>query len=193
MARPKEFDTQAALDKAIQVFWHKGYEATSTRDLVAAMGIGRQSLYDTYGDKQSLFVAALDSYQERMVGPVLAKLDAPQAGLAEIRSYFNKVVRNFTAGSRRACLMINSTVELVAKEEAVSQSVGRHLARLHQVFTRALSQGGERGEIPALDVKAVAWVLTNTAVGLGVLAKGGTPRPALQSVVDSVLTMLEPP
>ena len=75
MARTKEFDVDAALDRAIELFWAQGYEATSLNDLLDHMEIGRQSLYDTFGDKHALFLAALDRYRAKMVALFLGPLD----------------------------------------------------------------------------------------------------------------------
>ena len=87
MARPKEFDIDQVLDRATELFWTKGYEETSMRDLEEGLGVGRQSLYSTFGDKRDLFLAALDRYsslQQERIEPLLA----PDAGLAAIRAYF---------------------------------------------------------------------------------------------------------
>src|SRR3546814_21123720 len=86
MARPKGFDTAAALERAMELFWQQGYAATSMEQLVAAMGISRQSLYDTYGDKHALFLAALDSYCAMLEAALLAPLKKPGAGLAELHA-----------------------------------------------------------------------------------------------------------
>src|ERR1700761_2243502 len=85
MARPREFDRDVALDRAIGVFWANGFAATSTEDLTAAMGIGRQSLYNAFGDKRRLYLEALGAYQARSVGGHLARLNGPVSPLEGVR------------------------------------------------------------------------------------------------------------
>ena len=77
MARPKAFDVERALDRAVEVFWTRGYEATSLCDLLEHMEIGRQSLYDTFGDKHGLFLAALERYRRAMSQSLLGALERP--------------------------------------------------------------------------------------------------------------------
>src|SRR5690349_24968801 len=102
MPRPKSFDQDTVLDQAVQLFWERGYEATSMADLEAHLGLGRQSLYNTFGDKQALFLKALERYRNDVGGEALARLNAPGAGLDAIRSVFHWVVESLTApGPRR--------------------------------------------------------------------------------------------
>jgi AcrR family transcriptional regulator len=97
MARPKTFDPSVALEQAMEVFWLKGYEATSMQDLVVAMGINRASLYATFEDKRQLFLAAIAHYDDTVVRPAIAPLEAPGAAKAEIVQHFQ---RSTTAGLR---------------------------------------------------------------------------------------------
>ena len=88
MARPKAFDVDQALERAMELFWRQGYLATSLPDLVEHMGIGRQSLYDTFGDKRQLFLQALDRYAAVMIGGALGRLEEPGASLDDLKSSF---------------------------------------------------------------------------------------------------------
>ena len=89
MPRPKSFDPDHALDRAMCAFWKKGYASTSISDLTKAMGINKFSLYSTFGDKRAVFLAALDRYSAQVVGTLLDTLENPESGLAEIRGYFD--------------------------------------------------------------------------------------------------------
>jgi len=92
MARPKEFDCDVVLDKAMALFWRQGYEATSIQDLVTHMGINRQSLYDTFGSKRQLYLAVMDRYIDRVVSRRLTVVNASSAATGAIRQFFSDVV-----------------------------------------------------------------------------------------------------
>src|SRR6185436_6859072 len=109
MPRPKSFDEDAVLEQAVQLFQERGYEGTSLADLETHLGLGRQSLYNAFGDKQTLFLKALERYQRAVGEGALAPIFAPGAGLAAIRAFFTATVKSLTApGPRRACLMANT-------------------------------------------------------------------------------------
>jgi TetR/AcrR family transcriptional repressor of nem operon len=106
MARPKEFDPDQALDRAVELFWRKGYEATSIQDLVEALGINRSSLYGTFGDKHALYLAAIDRYCEDVVAPRVAELDQAASPRAAIRQLFLSLPTRATRRrERRGCLL----------------------------------------------------------------------------------------
>ena len=130
MARPKSFDPDDALDEAMRAFWRRGYAATSIHDLTEAMGINKFSLYSTFGDKRAVFLAALDRYTKRVVGTMLADLEAPEAGLAEIRQYFEIIVGGATRSHEVCgCLMTNSGIELAPEDAEIRRKVRKHLRR----------------------------------------------------------------
>src|SRR5919199_5772684 len=106
MARPKSFDQDAVLDQAAQLFRERGYEGTSMADLETYLGLGRQSLYNTFGDKHKLFLKALDRYRKEVSDAALVELTAPDAGLEAIRAFFHAAVEAHTArGPRLGCLL----------------------------------------------------------------------------------------
>ncbi len=88
MARPREFERDVVLDRAMQVFWSRGYEATSIQHLVDRMGIQRGSLYDTFGDKRALFFAAINRYDRVVTAKLVAVLEEPGSGKDAIRRLF---------------------------------------------------------------------------------------------------------
>src|SRR5262245_45794190 len=97
MPRPKSFDEDAVLDRAAQLFQQCGYEATSLADLEAHLGLGRQSLYNAFGDKQSLFLKALERYQRTVTTDDLSRLKSSGGGLDAIRAHFRATVESLTA------------------------------------------------------------------------------------------------
>lgn len=179
MARCKQFDADAALDRAMKVFWDKGYAATSIQDLVEAMQINRFSLYATFGDKADLYLAACDKYCESVVSQMLGELEAGQAGLASLRRYFDQLIR-VNSGSRRGCLMVNSAIELALSDDAVATRVQAYLARVENAFFAALQRAKRSGELrPKVVLRDHARHLCAVAHGLLVSLKGrGTPQQA---------------
>jgi len=193
MPRQKEFDREAALDRAMSAFWTKGYAATSVEDLVARMGIQRGSLYATFGDKRSLFLSALDRYQRVVTRELFDALEAPGSGLEAIRRFFRLRVEGSLDRSRPpGCLVTNSAVELARGDRGAAAKVGGSLAKLEAAFLRALERARAQGELAATrDVRALARFLTSSAQGLSVMAKAFPERAVLEDVVAVVLASLE--
>jgi TetR/AcrR family transcriptional regulator, transcriptional repressor for nem operon len=193
MPRQKEFDREAALDRAMGAFWTKGYAATSVEDLVAHMGIQRGSLYATFGDKRSLFLSALDRYQRVVTRELIEALEGPGPGLEAIRRFFRlRVERSLDRSRPAGCLVTNSAVELFRRDRGAAARVGVSLAGLEAAFRRALERAVARGELAATrDVRALARFLTSSAQGLSVMAKAYPERAVLEDVVAVVLATLE--
>src|SRR3982751_5501533 len=116
MARHKEFDRDEALQKAMEVFWARGYEATSVGDLVEQMGINRQSIYDTFGDKHSLYLQSLDRYREVEGRKMLEAVEHPGAVKGALPQLFQGVIEcALGGGERRGCFVGNATSELAGR------------------------------------------------------------------------------
>ena len=193
MARPKEFDLDVVLDRAMQVFWSRGYEATSIRHLVARMGIQRGSLYATFGDKRALFFAAIDHYDRVVTERLLATLEEGGSGKEAIRRFFQlKVELSLEPGRPRGCLVTNSTAELASRDRGTARRVGAVLAKIEAAFRRAVVRAQKAGEIsPARNPRALARFLTSSAQGLSVMAKTSPERTVLEDIVTVILATLE--
>jgi len=189
MPRPKEFDREHVLDRAMGVFWSKGYAATSIEDLVAHMGIQRGSLYGTFGDKRTLFLSALDRYQHVVARELVEALETPGSGLEAIRRFFRLRVEGSL--DRRGCLVTNSAVELSRSDHGATAKVGDSLAKLEAAFLGALERARAGGELASTeDLRALARFLTSSAQGLSVMAKTAPDRKVLEDVVKVVLAVL---
>lgn len=193
MARRKEFEPAEALDKAMDLFWRRGYESTSIEDLVDGMGIKRQSLYDTFGDKHTLFLAALDRYFEVSVCERLKMLERPGSVLAAIRRFFRSLVElTGTESARHGCMVVNSVMELAAHDKEAGTRVTAVLAWVEESFYKALVRAQEQGELADRHTpRALARFLTCVMLGRSVLGKANTSRKAIQDAVDVALSLLE--
>jgi TetR/AcrR family transcriptional repressor of nem operon len=182
MARPKEFDRDLALQKAMMVFWEKGYAATSAADLVQAMGIGRQSLYDTFGDKHKLYLEALALYSEASVAELVQNLRAAQP-LEAIEAMLMAFAARPEEQNALGCMGINSICELGLQDEAVNAVREKSGAPLRASLMVLLQQAKETGDAaPELDAAAGADFILATLAGMKVIAKGGASAQALRSV-----------
>ncbi len=192
MPRPKAFDPEAALDRAVDLFWQRGYEAVSVQDLVDHLGISRSSLYQTFGDKQALWLAALDRYRMQSEGEARLLSEAETAPLAAIHRYFQSVADGTAADAEcRGCLLANATVERAASDADTARRAEAALAGLQHAFEQALTRAQQKGEWPLdRDARAVGRFLANALYGLRATARLGPPRDALQDVVDQTLRAL---
>jgi TetR/AcrR family transcriptional regulator, transcriptional repressor for nem operon len=193
MARPKSFDEEAVLDQAIQMFWERGYEGTSLAELETHLGLGRQSLYNTFGDKHALFLKALERYREGPGAAAVAQLVAPGAGLEAIRGFFRSAVETLTGpGPRRGCFLTNTISERAGEDPEALVRCDQARQALERLFRRALTQGQKRGELPKrLDVDSTATLLSIQNYGLNVMAKTGATRPELNAAVEALFAGLK--
>jgi TetR/AcrR family transcriptional regulator, transcriptional repressor for nem operon len=193
MPRLKTFDTDEALDGAAELFWAKGFEATSIQDLEARMGIQRGSIYHAFGDKQRLFLAALDRYDRVVLRRLADALAQDASGLAAIRHFFRARV-DAARGTvhPRGCLITNSAVERAPTDPETQRKVRACLAEIEAAFFTALTRAQQAQEIRATaDCRALARFLTNGAQGLAVLARAGVRRGVLADVVRVTLSVLD--
>ena len=141
MARPKEFKREDVLDKAVLTFWQQGYYGTSIRHLIASMGIHRGSLYDTFGDKHSLFEESLARYDHTVVGTNLAPLEEADASLATLASFFESVVDwSLQDGDRKGCFFVNTAAELAPHDAAIAQQLRGYFYRIESTFATVLER-----------------------------------------------------
>lgn len=192
MPRPREFEREVVLDRAMRAFWSRGYEATSIQHLVERTGIQRGSLYGAFGDKRGLFFAAIEHYDRVMTARLLAALDAPGSGLAAIRDFFRlKVALAQERGRPRGCLVTNSAAELASRDRGTAGRVNATLGRIEAAFHRAVVRGQQAGEIdPARDPRALARFLTSSAQGLSVMAKVSPDRAVLEDIVTITMEVV---
>jgi TetR/AcrR family transcriptional regulator, transcriptional repressor for nem operon len=192
MARQKEFNRDEVLHKAMEVFWRQGYEAASIQDLVQHMGINRQSMYDTFGDKHALFLQALDRYREIQSRRVFEILDRPGSVKKNVRLLFEEAVeRALSEEGRRGCFVGNAMSELAGHCKETAIRTCKSMASAEKTFQRALVRGTEQGEFRVRDTRAVARFLYCVLQGLVLTAKASRDRKLLTDVVKVTLSVLD--
>ena len=195
MGRHKEFERADVLDKAMRLFWRKGFGATSVQDLVDAMGVNRASLYDSFGDKHDLFLAAIDHYVERVSHRRLAKLAIPGPPLQVLRAFFDDLVTvSFGRERHLGCLLTNSAIELAPHDRVVELRLHEALGTIEDSFYRLLVRAKSEGALePSRDLRALARYLTGAVQGLRVLVRAKADEATLRDVVTVTLAAVERP
>jgi TetR/AcrR family transcriptional repressor of nem operon len=149
VARPRQFDEETALDAALQLFWQKGYVNTSVDDLLTAMSLNRWSLYNTFGDKEALFVKALERYVQTWRGEIARLVASAPSPRARARRLLDALFEQVRSDSRAwGCLIVNSAFEYTQIPESAQKIVKRSLASLEKVFADAIAQAQAAGELP---------------------------------------------
>ena len=192
MARPKEFDVDEALERAMNLFWERGYEATSMSDLVTHLGVSRQSLYDTFGDKHAIYTAALERCRAREGAALNRALASDEPVRAVLRRLLEAVVRqDLDSSCARGCMLVNAAVERASSDETVRALLCDSAGCMEEAFARRLRLAQERGEIAAHhDPTALARFFRSVLQGLRVTAKTERSPQALEDVVRVAVGVL---
>ncbi len=190
MPRAKEFDRDEVLDRAIELFWSRGYEATSIGDLTEHLGIGRQSLYDTFGDKHQLYVQALDRYHQNGRSIVVEALLKPGQLKRQMREVLRSTIDS-TVETGRTCMLINAAAERCPTDTAVRERFCASAIELEEAFLRRFRRAREEGELDGdRDLRALARYFVTTIYGLQLAARGGTERRAIVESAEVALSVL---
>jgi AcrR family transcriptional regulator len=185
MARPKEFDKDMALHKAIRLFSQQGFAATSTDQLMRVMDVGRQSMYDTFGDKRALFLRALERYVNESVNTICDVLEVLGPALAAIQKAFVSFAELKDLPSAEGCMGINAVCEFGQRDAEVNQIVQEAARRQRAVLADVLNRAKSQGELSdAVDVNSLADFFESTLAGIRVAAKGGKGRQTLRNIAS---------
>ena len=195
MGRLKEFDEDKAIDGAVDCFWVRGYEATSVRDLADHMGIGGASLYNAYGGKRALFVAALERYANRSSRERIARLEATGRPKQAIEAFLAEIIeRSLKDRARRGCLLVNSALDVAPHDAEIGKVVAGYLEEIRAFFQRNIESCRRAGQVPrTIDAEGVSAHLLGVLLGIRVLARTRPDRALLESVVRPALSLLDLP
>jgi len=193
MARHKEFNRDEVLRKAMEVFWSHGYEAASINTLVKHMGINRQSLYDTFGDKHALYLQAIDLYRKVEGRKMFEVLERPGPVKKALRRLFQGVVEGSLCDrARRGCFIGNAMSELAGRCPETAAKACGDMAAVEEALYRTLMRGRKNGEFKkGKDLRAVARFLYSSLQGLQLMAKATQDRKTLEDVVKVTLSALD--
>ena len=189
----KNFDIDGALEKSMQAFWTRGYEATSMQDLVDRTGVNRGSLYATYGDKHAIFVAALRMYDDKMRRQVLDELAMRHTPREAIRGLLLAFAKTGAKRSEnRGCFLTNTALELAPHDLEVGRIVSKAQKEIEAFFARMIRKGMAQGEIAAKgNVGDIARGCLATLLGLVVLTRSRPDKELLHGIIEDAMRRLE--
>lgn len=192
MARTKDFDENEVLLKAIQLFWYKGYNGTSMQDLVDVLGISRSSLYDTYTDKHTLFLRALERYQQGGAAKIQEIIDQEHATKATIKKMLELVTSELNADNQqKGCFMVNAEVEVAPHDQEVSKMICKNDQQMEDAFYHVIKKGQDSGEISIhRDARALSRFIINSAKGMRVTAKSSSDPAVFGDIIALTLSVL---
>ncbi len=193
MARTKTFNKDEVLEKALHLFWRKGYDATSMQDLVDGLGISRSSIYDTFVDKRQLFLEALSHYRVSASDEAIQMIENSPNPKEAFHTLFENSLNNAVKDPEsKGCFMTNTAVEMSAYDPEISSLVKANKDRMIAAFTKAIRKGQRAGDIsknhPAPYLAEFLFTAFN---GLQVIAKFEGDKKVLRKSVKVTLSMLD--
>lgn len=193
MARLKAFDEEEVLDRAVNLFWTKGYNGTSAQDLVDGLGISRSSLYDTFSDKRTLFLKALQHYRSKNGGAALQLINQSTNPAQTLKQLFKMVVaESCDPQIPKGCFIINSMVELAPHDSEVAEMVNGNAQDMEDAFYQAIKKGQEAAQFAnSHNARSMARLMFNTLTGMRVAARSGMDKKALDDIARSLLAVLQ--
>ncbi|CAM3355259.1 TetR/AcrR family transcriptional regulator [Kibdelosporangium persicum] len=190
MGRPKEFDERAAIGRAMEAFWERGYEGTSTQALCEATGLGRSSIYNTFTSKHELFVRALDHYAERGQRDRAELLESCETGIECFRALFAYTIDDDIQG-RRGCLVVNTVAEFGDRDPEISARIDADTRRHVSLLTACAAEGQRDGTIDTAHRPGdIAEFAHSTVTGLRLMSRRGAERAAMEAVAELALTAI---
>jgi TetR/AcrR family transcriptional repressor of nem operon len=195
MARPREFDEQAVLNAAMNLFWELGYQVTSMRDLAVETGLTSPSLYNAFGDKRALFRQVLERYVQHSSRARIARLESSLLPKDAIKAFFAEIVEHSLSDKdRRGCLLVNSALEIAPHDPEIGAEVAKRLGEVEAFFQRSVVAAQKAGSIPSdRDARDLARVLLAVLLGIRVVARATPERKLLEGMARPVLAMLDEP
>ncbi len=181
------------VERAMHLFWRRGYKKTSVEDLIQDAGVNRFSLYETFGGKHGLYLKALDKYRDDVFLKRMDQIDHYENGLVGIKEYFESLEQflidcegNFT------CLMMNSQIELVPKDKKVAKKVSFYFEKMEATFSHALARAKNAGDLAEnTNINDLAKLLTGSAQGMCVMSKSQNADDFLKAYTRSILKTLQ--
>jgi AcrR family transcriptional regulator len=186
--RPLSFDRDAALEKAMYLFWQQGYEGTSLSELTREMGISPPSLYAAFGDKKQLFFAAIERYMNTSEASPDAIRDAPTAREAVENVLRTAAISHTQRGCPPGCLLVSGAVNLSSASQDVRDEVARIRGKVEKVLRDRIKRGIQDGELPAqTDAAALAAFYISITQGMSMQAQDGAKRERLFEIADNAM------
>ena len=191
MARPREFDREEVLEEAIKVFADHGFGGTSTDVLLKAMGISRQSMYDTFGDKRRLYLEALQRYSAGSVSEIIRSLNTGPSPLKGLEAALVVFASKAIAQAAQGCLGVSATCEFGRSDPQIAVANDASARTLQAALERVIADGKASGEVASdVDVRTAAQFIAVTLSGMKVAARGGASASTLRDIARMTIRSL---
>lgn len=187
MSRTLSFDRDEKIRQAMELFWEKGYEATSMQDVSERLGLNRSSIYNTFGGKHDLYLEALDRYRRAGLQALRRQLQEAPTAAEGLRQAFDAVCRDAVERAD-GCLMTNASVECASRDPDVRARGQESLDAMRSLFQEAVERAQREGDVPASrNAQALGRYLTNAYNGIRVTAKSDPPEPVVRDIARETL------
>ncbi len=190
--RPVEYDSEAVMQAVIQLFWQKGYEGTSMADIMAATGLSKSSLYNSFGSKRDLFGLALANYQKFMFARIDDNLTNGAAGLDDLHwlvGYQREIA--VTEIGRNGCLAVNASAELGAEDEAMADEALAYRTTHRAMFASTLQRAAAQGEVDAAKIPQYVELMLASSMTGALMARSGASPDEMNSYLDAIDSLIE--
>lgn len=188
----KQFDPEIALERAMEVFWKRGYEAASLSELLQNMGIGKKSLYDTFGNKRSLFVKALEHYAQTVIKSLRQQLSAPGSPLANLKGTLRELQRIHGMPNSNGCMFGTNIADFGNDDEEMARILRSYLKQLEDAFYDVIHRAQAAGELEkSTNPRDLARMLLCTQQGMALIGRVLDEERLLASAVNATIAILE--
>ncbi|HID81675.1 MAG TPA: TetR/AcrR family transcriptional regulator [Chromatiales bacterium] len=192
MGRPIEFDQQKVIDDIVKLFWERGYEATSMKNISDATGLQPGSLYAAFGSKRSLFLTAIDTYFEESIESLKAVLEGDGSPLQRVRELFMYIVGDSCHKDSHGCMLVNALLETPADDEELRSRIAKMFRQLERAIKKVLIEAAASGELdPEKDPAIQAKLLINNIYGLRVYGKLQPKASDMKKMVEDLMASLK--
>jgi TetR/AcrR family transcriptional repressor of nem operon len=189
----KQFDPEIALEKAMQLFWAKGYAATGLNELLETMEIGRKSLYDTFGNKRALYIKALHRYSQTVVGAIDQGLNNPdRPALENVRTVMRDIAARNAEPMSPGCLLGVSMAQFRTDDTEMAGVLRKHMQRVENAYYKAFAKAQAEGDLkPETNVRNLARLFMSAHQGLALIGRVTETQEVPRGIVDGALAVLE--
>lgn len=188
----KQFDPKRALEKAMQLFWAKGYASTGMAELQQLMGIGRKSLYDTFGNKRQLFIKTLQLYSDSVVRQIFRDLNRVGSPLENVRSLMRKLQDRHSMPESKGCLLGVSMAQFCTDDAEMAEVLRRHIKGVEDAYYKAFKRAQNLGELDGnTNIRDLARLYTGIQQGLALIGRVQDTSEVPTSIVNAALEILE--
>jgi len=192
IGRPRQFNADKAIAQATQQFWRGGYSATSLQNLLDCMSLSKSSLYQSFGNKETLFVSCIDNYQITFNQELSALLKSSTSGLKFIEQLLESVIQEVNSIERKGCLLVNTANELGAKDPIITAAIERGFNAVSVTIKKALEKAVSEGDLPKnVNLDDLSAYLVVGISGLRTMVKAGADYEKLYRVTQVLLNSLK--